>query len=175
MNRRDFIGLFDYNQWANEQLLAAAEALTEAAFRGASDISYRGVRATLVHTLDVEQSWRRRIRGESPARWDVDLPEDDFPTVEALRDAWRASAAETRAWLERLDDSSFELDVDLGPKDRYPLATYLLHILTHSAQQRRDVALLLERAGHPPPEIEFLYYADAVSGRASATSVQPDP
>jgi uncharacterized damage-inducible protein DinB len=66
-----------------------------------------------------------------------------------------------RNWLNGLDDESLESIVDLGPKDRFPLSTFLLHIITHSAQQRRDAAIVLERAGHSPPEIEFLNYADA--------------
>ena len=65
------------------------------------------------------------------------------------------------AWLDSLDDASVEGIVDLGPKDVFPMSTFLLHIVTHSAQQRRDAAILLERAGHGPPEIDFLYFADA--------------
>jgi uncharacterized damage-inducible protein DinB len=68
------------------------------------------------------------------------------------------------SWLDALDQGSIDAIVELGPKDRFPLSTFLLHILTHSAQQRRDVALLLERAGHPPPEIEYLNYADVAGG-----------
>jgi uncharacterized damage-inducible protein DinB len=160
---QDFRRLFEYSYWANEQLLLAARTLDGDAFTAASEISYRGIRGTLVHTLDVERSWRRRSRGEPRETWDVDLPEDQFVTVQALEAAWRSDQAEMLAWLDGLDQGAIDGVVDLGPKDRFPLSTFLLHILTHSAQQRRDVALLLERAGHPPPEIEFLNYADTLA------------
>lgn len=160
MTPQDFRRLFDYSYWANEQLLAASRSITTEVFAAASEISYRGVRGTLVHTLDVERSWRRRIRGEARETWDVDLPEEQFATVQDLEAAWRSDGAEMLAWLDGLDQAAVDAIVDLGPKDRFPLSTFLLHILTHSAQQRRDVALLLERAGHPPPEIEFLNFAD---------------
>jgi uncharacterized damage-inducible protein DinB len=163
---KDLRRLFDYSYWANEQLLGAARPLDAEVFTAASEISYRGIRGTLVHTLDVEASWRRRIRGEPRETWDVDLPEEQFESVESLEVAWRADQVEMLTWLEGLDQAAIDAIVDLGPKDRYPLSTFLLHILTHSAQQRRDVALLLERAGHPPPEIEFLNYADLSPGPA---------
>ena len=168
MTPRDFRRLFDYSYWANEQLLGASRSLTPEAFASAPEISYRGIRGTLVHTLDVERSWRRRIRGEARQTWDVDLPEEQFGTVQDLESAWRSDQAEMLGWLDGLDQTALHAIVDLGPKDRFPLSTFLLHILTHSAQQRRDVALLLEHAGPPPPEIEFLNYADtqAESGTA---------
>jgi uncharacterized damage-inducible protein DinB len=165
---QDFRRLFAYSYWANEQLLEAARGLDAEAFTAASEISYRGIRGTLVHTLDVERSWRRRIRGEPRETWDVDLPEVGFASVRDLETSWRADQVEMLAWLDGLDQESIDAVVDLGPRDRFPLSTFLLHILTHSAQQRRDVALLLERAGHPPPEIEFLNYADASAAPAQA-------
>jgi uncharacterized damage-inducible protein DinB len=166
---QDVRRLYEYSYWANEQLLQASRTLDGEAFKGASEISYRGIRGTLVHTLDVERSWRRRIQGEPRETWDVELSEDQFPSVPALEAAWRADQAQMLDWLGGLDQGAIDATVDLGPKDRFPLSTFLLHILTHSAQQRRDVALLLERAGHPPPEIEFLNYADA--RRESGTSL----
>jgi uncharacterized damage-inducible protein DinB len=73
---------------------------------------------------------------------------------------------EMRTWLSGLDDETLEGIVDLGQKDRFPLYFFLLHIVTHTAQQRRDAAILLERAGHAPPEIDFLDYADASAHRS---------
>jgi len=168
MTPQDIRLLFDYSYWANGQLLAVARSLSFESFAAGSEISYRGVRATLVHTLDVERSWRRRIRGEPRETWDVELQEAAFASVDSLEAAWRLDQAEMLAWLEELDQDALDAIVDLGPKDRFSLATFLLHIVTHSAQQRRDVALLLERAGHPPPEIEFLNYADARGGSGTS-------
>jgi hypothetical protein len=65
-----------------------------------------------------------------------------------------------RTWLDGLDDEAVDAVVDLGPKDRFPLSSFLLHIITHSAQQRRDAANLLNHARHSVPEIDFLNYLD---------------
>jgi uncharacterized damage-inducible protein DinB len=162
MNKADTLRLFDYSYWATGQILGSAEALSPEEFVAPSDVTYRNLRGTLVHTLDVERSWRRRLRGEPRETWDVELPDDDFPTVRSLAEAWRDDEAEMRSWLDGLDDETVESIVDVGPKDRFPLSVFLLHIVTHSAQQRRDAVILLERVGHSPPEIDFLYYADSL-------------
>ena len=163
MDKADLISLFDYSYWATGQLLRSAEELSPEQFAAPSDVTYRNIRGTLVHTLDVERSWRRRLRGEPRESWDLELPEEDFPTVGSLAAAWHEDEAEMRSWLNGLDETTVERIMDLGPRDRFPLSTFLLHIVTHSAQQRRDVAILLERAGHSPPEIDFLYYADSLT------------
>jgi uncharacterized damage-inducible protein DinB len=161
MNKADIVRLFDYSYWATGQILRSAENLSPEEFVAPTDVTYRDLRGTLVHTLDVERSWRRRLRGEPPETWDVELPEDDFPTAQSLAAAWRDDETEMRTWLDALNDETIEDIVDLGPKNRFPLSVFLLHIITHSAQQRRDAAILLERRGRLPAEIDFLYYADS--------------
>ncbi len=64
--------------------------------------------------------------------------------------------AELEAWLATLDDDAMAATVDLGGRDVFPLWFFLVHVVTHSAEQRRDAAVLLRMAGHPPPDLEFL-------------------
>ena len=103
---------------------------------------------TLVDTADANGAWA--LEGTAPGR---NL--DHFAIATSNWDE-----AEMRAWLGVLDDQALASVVDLGGKDRFPLWQFLLHIITHSAQQRRDAVILLTNAGHPPPEIDFLYYSD---------------
>jgi uncharacterized damage-inducible protein DinB len=163
VRKADLLLLFEYNDWANDQILGSAEQLSPDDFAAPSEITYRNLRGTLVHTLDVERSWMRRLRGEPRERWDVELNAEDFPTVGSLAAAWQQDRSETMNWLNGLTEERFDAVVDLGPKDRFPLSWFLLHVITHSAQQRRDAALLLEGMGNAPPEIEFLNYADSRS------------
>jgi uncharacterized damage-inducible protein DinB len=156
--------LLGYTAWANRQVLTAARETGPEAFTAPTDVTYRNVRATLVHALDVERSWRDRLRGLPQDVWDTELPESEFETVEDLFERWDREDEELGAWLDTLDDEAMAAEVDLGGRDRFPLWYFLVHIVTHSAEQRRDAALLLRLAGHPPPDIEFLYYADTLAG-----------
>lgn len=162
------LALFDYHYWATRQVLRTAADAPADVFTGPSEVTWRNIRGTLVHTLDVERSWRGRVRGEPKETWDVELPQEDFPNVDALSERWARDEAEMRSWLEGLADADLEAMVDLGEKDHFPLWYFLMHIVTHTAQQRRDAVVLLTNAGHPPPEIEFLNYADWLRDSADA-------
>jgi uncharacterized damage-inducible protein DinB len=160
MRSSDLAQLFDYSYWAARQVLASATQVPVEQFTAAPTFTYRNLRGTLVHTLDVEWSWRIRLRGEHPDLWDTSLADRDYPAVQALADHWSRDEAEMRAWVDGLSDDDLERITELGTQDRYPLWWYLQHILSHSAAQRRDAALILTDFGHAPPELEFLYYAD---------------
>jgi uncharacterized damage-inducible protein DinB len=150
------MALFDFTYWANRHLLGVAAKLTPEQWVAPSDITERSLRGTLVHTLDVEWSWRMRLQG----RPEGELRPEDYPTVASLAGHWRRDEAQMRAWLTTLDDATLAADWDISDKRLFPLWYYLVHIVTHSQQQRSDAAILLTRAGHSPGNIEFLDYAD---------------
>jgi uncharacterized damage-inducible protein DinB len=162
MRTADIQALFDFTYWADRQILRAAAALPSDDFTRPVAITYRNLRGTLVHTLDVEMSWRRRLRGEPQEVWDASLSVDDYPTADVLADAWASDEAEMHAWLASLNDEDLAAIADLGNTDRFPLWYYLVHIVTHSEQQRRDAQIILAHFGHEPPDLEFLYYADSL-------------
>lgn len=159
----DIHALFDFTYWADQQILQAAAGLPTEVFTQPVAITYRNLRGTLVHTLDVEMSWRRRLRGEPKGVWDASLSVDDYPTADLLAGHWARDEAEMRTWLATLNDEDLTAIADLGNADRFPLWYYLVHIVTHSEQQRRDAQLILRHLGHEPPDLEFLYYADSLA------------
>jgi uncharacterized damage-inducible protein DinB len=161
MRTPDVLALFDYNYWATWSLLAAAKTAPPEAFTAPRTITWRNLRDTLVHTLDIEQSWRRRLQGEPREVWDAELSADRFTSPAELEDYWRADAAEMTTWLSGLGDEAIAAVVDLGPRDRFPMWFFLVHVVTHGIEQRRDVETLLTQLGVIVPELEFLWYADS--------------
>jgi uncharacterized damage-inducible protein DinB len=159
--------LFDYNYWANRQVLAAAARLSEAELTKPTTFTWRNLKDTLLFALDVERSWRARLRGDPKEVWDSSMRAEDYPTLAEMAEHWARDEQEMRTWLDGLDDRDLSSVVDLGGGDRFPLWYFLLHILTHSAHQRRDAILLLKEVGREPPELDFLYYADHLHGRRS--------
>jgi uncharacterized damage-inducible protein DinB len=169
MRMVDIKALIDFTYWADRQVLTAASTLPAEAFARPVSISYRDLRGTLVHTLDVEMSWRRRLRGEPRSSWDSSLADGDYPTVADLAASWAADETEMRAWMNDLTDADLVAVQDLGDGDRFPLWFYLVHIVTHSEQQRRDAQLILRHLGTEPPDLEFLYYADSLAAAADGS------
>jgi uncharacterized damage-inducible protein DinB len=171
MRKVDIEALLDFTYWADRKILEASSEIPEVALARPASITYRDLRGTLVHTLDVEMSWRRRLRGEPKTAWDTSLSVDDYPTVAALAARWAQDEAEMRSWIQGLTDADLVAIQDLGDGDRFPLWFYLVHIVTHSEQQRRDAQLILRQLGHEPPDLEFLYYADSLTAMAQDPSI----
>jgi uncharacterized damage-inducible protein DinB len=164
MRPSDILSLFGFNYWANRHLLEVASKLAPPEWTAASDITTRGLRATLVHTLDVEWSWRLRLqkRPREERGPDVELEPADYPDVASLAAHWAKDEHEMRVWLASLDDDALEADWNDGGKGSFPLWYFLMHLITHSQQQRSDAAMLLTRSGHSPGNIEFLDFADTL-------------
>ena len=86
MRQQELATLFDFNYWAQRRILATAAHLTDAQFTLRSVIVGRDLRATLVHTLDVECSWRLRLQRRPEEEWrktlatgaDLD-PKEQYP------------------------------------------------------------------------------------------------
>jgi uncharacterized damage-inducible protein DinB len=153
--------LFDYLYWMRDVVAGAASELSEDEFRGPETVTNRDLRATLVHELDVQWSWRERLRGSSWDDWgpDAELKAGDFPTLESVMERWRRDEVEMRSWLDGLTDA----DLDAPPpneEDPAPLWFYVMHLVSHGIQQFSEAAVLLTRAGHSPGDIGFLEWAD---------------
>jgi uncharacterized damage-inducible protein DinB len=160
--------LFDYLYWTRDAILAAAAELDAGEFTGTDTVTTRDLRATLVHELDVQWSWRERLKGADWDEWgpDADLTADDYPTIESLREHWTRDEADMRAWLASLTDA----DLDAPPvreEDRLPLWHFVMHLISHGIQQFSEAAVLLTRAGHSPGDIGFLEF---VASRSRAGS-----
>lgn len=170
MRKADVMALVDFGYWATHRILNAAEHVPADVARAPATVTTRNLWDTLIHDLDVEWSWRLRLRGEPPEAWgpEAELRPDDFPTVESLRERWSRDEMETRTWLKTLSDDALAGKIDLGGKDRFPLWYFLMHMVMHSAQQRADAATLLSAAGHSPGDLDFLDYADSRHARDEA-------
>ncbi len=159
--------LVDYHYWATRRVLAAAQGLTDDELRQVSGGTTRDLRQTLVHALDVEWSWRERLRGLPQAAWESDLSPDDYPNVAALSERWARDEAEMRAWIDGLSDAELAAPPSVRGEIGAPLWFYVMHILTHGTLQRADVAVLLTQAGHSPGDMDFLDFADTLGFQRS--------
>jgi uncharacterized damage-inducible protein DinB len=157
MRTSDVVTLFDYLYWVRDRVLQTATDLDPETFRSSDSVTNRDLRATLVHELDVQWSWRERLKGADWDEWgpDAELKGSDYPDVAAIGDQWQRDEAEMRAWLASLSDA----DLDAAPildEDRQPLWHYVMHLISHGIQQFSEAAVLLTQAGHSPDDSGFL-------------------
>lgn len=157
MRKTDIKTLVDFNHWANRRVLRAAERLGPGEWAAASTHTTRSLRATLVHALDTEWSWRVRLQDPS-GPWQEEIAEDMFASVADLRAAWGEEEQEMLGWVESLSEEDLSHSTTPIPGAEAPLWHYIFHLLSHSTQQRTEAAVLLTMAGHSPGEFEFLNY-----------------
>jgi len=163
MRKADVELLFDYLFWLRDRILSAATQLSPDEFTSSDTVWSRDLRATLVHELDVEFSWRERLRGEPTTTWgpDGELKPEDYPTLDALVHHWRRDQAEMRSWLAALTDEDLASRPP-GEKEPFPLWFYVMHLLSHAIQQCTVAGVLLTRAGQSPGDLEFLDFASSL-------------
>lgn len=162
MRQTDIEHLFGYLYWLRDRALAEASSLPAAAFLSPATVAYRDLRSTLVHELDVERSWRRRLRGETRAAWDADLAPDAYPDPPSLAADWRRDEAEARGWLAGLTDGELAAPVTANGLEGFPLSTYLVHVVMHGVESFAAAAILLHRAGSPMGDVGFLDFIDTI-------------
>ncbi len=162
--------LFDFLYWLRDRVLACAADLPPDGLVTADAINGRDLRATLIHELDVEWSWRERLQGVSHADGSAsELVSDDYRTVADIAEHWNRDEVEMRAWLASLSDDALAADCDVEGKAGYPLSAFVTHIVIHGVEQFTDAAILLTRAGHSPGDLEFLDFWDSRLDRPSDT------
>jgi uncharacterized damage-inducible protein DinB len=166
MRTTDAATLLDHLYWTRDRVLGAAASLDASTFTAADTVTSRNLRATLVHELDVQWSWRERLKGADWEEWgeDAELRGEDYATIQAVAEHWQRDEAVMRAWLASLTDP----DLDAPPvrdEDRQPLWHYVMHLYSHGLQQFSEAAVLLTRAGHSPGDIGFLEFVQDTGRR----------
>lgn len=162
MRANDLIPLFEYLYWIRDRALVQAGELTPAAFIDPATVAYRDLRATFVHELDVERSWRLRLQGAPTDVWDVTLDPTDYPDMGTLADQWQDDEGETLRWLSELTEDELAAPVTVNGLEGFPLSTYLVHVVMHGIESLSAAAILLHRAGQSIGEVGYLDFVDSV-------------
>ena len=158
MRPTDIALLFDHLYWMRDRILAAADA-PGVPLSTDAHATIRDLRATLVHELDVEWSWRVRLAAQNPTEFspdDEELDPTDFETLAAIQSRWAEDEAEMRSWLATLDEAALEAPCRAERDAAHPFWAHLQHLYTHAIQQFSDCAVSLTLAGRSPGELDFL-------------------
>ena len=146
--------LFAYDRWATRRVLAALETLDPAVWSRAHDVGDRGLGDILVHHLGASQRWR--IGLETQGADEGPEPElDPLPTIDELRERWRAEWVAVDAWVSTWTDGLVEY-----VHDGVPIWQMLVHVVNHGTQHRAEAAALLTAEGRSPGELDLINYAE---------------
>jgi len=151
--------LFEYNAWANRQILDSCDALSDEQFTRNLGSSFPSVRDTLAHIAAAQWIWSERFAGQTPAG-----PPDWYKS---------AGRAALRERLAALDRSLIDFTSRLGPADperiieyrnmagqpsAQPLWQPLQHLANHSTYHRGQIVTMLRQLGAAPPHTDLIVF-----------------
>jgi len=162
--------LIDYLYWMRDRVLEQAAALEPETFQASPVVGHRDLRQTLAHELDVEMSWRGKLRGQPRSTWgpEAEVKPEWFPSVALLADYWHGDEAQTMAWIGGLSAGDLAAPVTMNGLDGRPLSTYLTAVVMHGITELVAAAAILEGLGHSTGDLGLLNFLDEVAPAATA-------
>ena len=148
MKPEEIVALYEFNAWANQRVLKAAEVLTTEQFTKELGSSFSSVRDTLAHIFGVEWVWLERLQGRSPSG----IPDaKEFSEAGLLKTRWADQEARMLAYARKLTQE--ELDkvmtyktLSFGP-GRNPRWQMMQHVVNHGTYHRGQVVTMLRQLG----------------------------
>jgi uncharacterized damage-inducible protein DinB len=165
MKIEDIKLLYDYNDWADERILAACARVSPEQYAASVAYGHGSLRATMVHILD--NLWQQRITLQGyyqepladEAAYDAtELHEDAFPTLAMLRDRWTIEQQEMRAYLNTLTEETLNGTIRYvipGVIRERVVWHILVDVIIHATQHRSEAAALLTSYGQSPGDFDF--------------------
>ncbi len=159
MNIQDIHLIYNYNYWANAQILSASAKVTDEQFLAWAEFPYGGLHGTLLHILDAEFSWRGLFENNI---FGADMNAEDFPTFQSLEQKFHEEEKAMRAYLSRLKDEDMESHMryttETGIKRDRILWHCLVHVVNHGTQHRSEAAAILTSFGSSPGDLDFTVF-----------------
>lgn len=151
--------LYEYNEWANSHVLAAASALSDEEIGRDLGASFGSVQANLAHTLAAQILWLARWTGSERAT----MPElEKGQTLEEIREGYATSHDGLRRFVASLGQGDIARAVSYidmrGNAQERPLWQVMLHVVNHGTHHRAETAMLLTSSGKPPPQLDYVYF-----------------
>jgi uncharacterized damage-inducible protein DinB len=169
MNVADFRLLYDYNAWADHRTLEACAALNEEQFTRDMGSSFRSVRDTLLHIMQVEWLWLERWHGRSPTSFAADR---QYPDAESIRARWAEIERDLLDYLASLTSEEVQRVVQhkttAGVPQAQPLWQMLQHLVNHGTYHRGQVATMLRQLGAKPIATDLIFFYRERAAQAKA-------
>jgi len=159
MTIAELLDLYEYNRWAHERTLDAAEGVSAEQYHRELSGSFPSLRATLEHLLASEVVWLARWQGHSLA----DPPDfAECGDAGALRARWKSYWSRQFAFLRGLADEELTQPVGIrmrnGIETTQPMHDTLIHLVNDSTYHRGQAATIIRQLGADPPSTDYFTY-----------------
>ena len=140
--------LFEYDKWANHQLLARFEKQFPQNER---------IYELFSHLLSAQRNWLDRLLGvpQTAVLWGQRLPAELRADVDNYNDAWIM-------YIEQLSDEAFKGSIHYtnskGDSFDNTVVDIITHVINHGTHHRGEILILMKEEGFVLPNIDFITY-----------------
>jgi uncharacterized damage-inducible protein DinB len=150
-----------YNQWQNQNLYSAADALSEEERRKDRGAFFKSIHATLSHLLWADHMWLSRFAGDPQPHSSLDESSAFRADWQALKDDRERCDLRLIEWADRLDPAALEGDLSWysGALQRTitkPRPLTVVHMFNHQTHHRGQVHAMLTAAGARPHATDLI-------------------
>ncbi len=140
-----------YNNWANQQVLAACKNLSQSQLEATTPGAYGSIRETLQHILRAEAGYVNRMTGtrpQPPFQW------EDGPSP-AEMSAYAAQVGEALMdTVQRVRPTDLVYEESEGKKNRYQARVVYIQVVNHGIEHRTNITTILNSMQLSPPEVD---------------------
>lgn len=170
--------LFEYDRWANNRVLEAANALNVEQFTRDLGGSFRSVRDTLLHIIGGEWGWLTYWKASSHSpefltelwdRHDSLFRPGAFPDLEAVCLKWEEVEKEQTEFVNGLTEEALAKTLPVRER-QLSLALLMQHLANHSTYHRGQIAVMMRQLGAKPVATDFHLFLR--EGRVESEQIQ---
>jgi uncharacterized damage-inducible protein DinB len=153
---------FQYNHWANQELMSICINLSDEIITTSIPGSYGSIRNTFAHILKAEISFLKRIHGVYP---EPDFKWEDNPSLTQMM-AYEASLNEALLdTLQRVPATQNVHEEGDGWTFDYQARLIFMSVVYHGIAHRTDITTALNNKGISLPELDVWGYQSAYPER----------
>src|SRR5712692_6460896 len=153
-----------YNNWANQQVLAACKNLSERQLAAMMPGAYGSIRDTLQHILRAEADYVNRMTGTGPQP----SFKEDGPSV-AEMSAFAAQVGEALMdTVQRVRPTDLIREEWEGQQTRYQARALFIQVINHGIEHRTNITTILNSGQQSPPDVDGWGYLWAHPDRFEA-------
>lgn len=145
--------LFDFDLWANRQVFACTDGLSDAPLDQPFEMGEGSLRKTIAHIYAAGRIWYDRWN--APGRETLE-PALGIQSLPRIIDAAERLHATRGAWLATLSDETLDASLNYtnwkGEPCSNKLGHMLLHVVNHGTHHRAQAVNMLRRLGAPVPK-----------------------
>lgn len=155
-----FVKQYAYNDWANDLLIDAAAALSDAQLDQPFEMGIGSFRKTMLHIESAERYWLAHWCGDANPKW-AEL--DDATSMAALQNAWQTVREEREAFFEQLDDAMLLGEIAATPAPgmllEFRLGETIAQVAMHGTHHRAQALNMLRHLADVSMRMDMITFS----------------